>query len=233
MIFETKKDLLRVSVLKNKYYLDPAVYRLIKNDSLSNVISSINEKSLLYKINLENEFNAEDFLKLLNRLVEIFRDTFPNILIAEYVLEEIFNSNIKQIEDYFFNYNSNDKILVEKIYKIIINNFISNKKYIDGIKTLLKEKHIELKEIDNYSLEESYTILELLSDLIICKKGRNYHILLFENIDKNLNKIKKSKKVKKHNYEAYKKSFINSYITKYNCIFNSYNKKKKYLKYFK
>ena len=78
MIFETKKDLLRVSVLKNKYYLDPAVYRLIKNDSLSNVISSINEKSLLYKINLENEFNAEDFLKLLNRLVEIFRDTFPD-----------------------------------------------------------------------------------------------------------------------------------------------------------
>lgn len=232
MILETKRDLLRVLVLENGYYLDSTTYRLLKIKGLQNVISKINEKSLIYNVNTEGELNASNFINLLNRFVEIFKDVFINMLSTDYIIEIIIDSNKKLVEDYFFNFDNSDKKIVEKIYKLIINNFISNSKYINCIKELLNERKIKLKEVDNYSLEESKDILKLLSDLAICKRNRSDNIVLFENIEQKLNNLKEGRANKKYNYDYYKNICINNYENKYSNIYNAFNKKKKYLKYF-
>ena len=229
MTLETKKALLKAMILENDFYLDTAVYRLVSFECLDSIISSINDKSLLFGI------NANDFISLLSKLIDVFRETFINLQSVEYIFEIIITSNMDLIEDYFFSYKDKDnsKLINEKICKIIISNFISNCKYISWIEELLKEKNIKLQNVNKYNLEDSLTILELLSDLIFCKRGRCDNIILFESIDKKLKSLKSRRANKKYDYEHYKNDFLSKNEIKYNHILNAYSNKKKYLKFFK
>lgn len=235
MTLETKKALLKAMILENDFYLDTAVYRLVSFECLDSIISRINDKSLLFGINIDNELNANDFISLLSKLIDVFRETFINLQSVEYIFEIIITSIMDLIEDYFFSYKDKDnsKLINEKICKIIISNFISNCKYISCIEELLKEKNLKLQSVNKYNLKDSLTILELLSDLVFCKKGRCDNIILFESIDKKLNSLKSRRSNKKYNYEHYKNDFLSKNEIKYNRILNAYNNKKKYLKFFK
>ena len=122
-------------------------------------------------------------------------------------------------------------MLNEKIYKIIISNFISNSKYIPNIKGILAEHNLSLKNINNYSLEETTKIMELLSDIVFSKNSDNKGIILFENINTNIKHNMKKLDYPKLN--KYKESFIEYYIHKYDLVFKDYHTKKKYIKYFK
>lgn len=207
MTLETKKALLKAIILENDFYLDTAVYRLVSFKCLDSIISRINDKSLLFGINIDNELNANDFISLLNKLIDVFRETFINLQSVEYIFEIIITSNMDLIEDYFFSYKDKDnsELINEKICKIIISNFISNCKYISWIEELLKEKNLKLQNVNKYNLEDSLTILELLSDLIFCKRGRCDNIILFESIDKKLKSLKSRRANKKYDYSNKKK----------------------------
>lgn len=62
---------------------------------------------------------------------------------------------------YKVNDNEHIKILEEKIFKIIINNFVNNANTITSIEIFLKEHNITIKPINDYSYNKSSKILHL------------------------------------------------------------------------
>ena len=144
------------------------------------------------------------------------------------------------VEDYLVSkYNVNDEtnlyLLKDMIYKIIINNFISNAKYIPIISSLLAEHYIDVKPVNEYTYEETIEIITMLSDIVFSQRGRGKYQYLFENIEINLTyniKIRKERK-KKFDETEYKEEFISRYTSNYESIINTYKNKQKYIKHFK
>lgn len=130
---------------------------------------------------------------------------------------------------------SSDEELYEMIYKLIISNFIHNAKYVPSIVEALSNLDIPIKEVQEYTLDESRKILQLLSNVAFCQRGRGNVLELFDNIDARLDYFSKSDNYvrnRRRNTEKYKERYINSRIEDYNKMFKTYNSKKKYLKYF-
>ncbi|MBQ8193292.1 MAG: hypothetical protein IJZ46_04415 [Bacilli bacterium] len=158
----------------------------------------------------------------------------------ENLLCVLIQTNKEMVEDYLLNkYNVNDEtnlyLLKDKIYKIIINNFISNTKYVPIISSLLAEHYIDIKPINEYTYEETREIITILSDIVFSQRGREKYQYLFENIEINLtNNITRRKERKKNFDESkYTQEFISRYISNYESIINTYKNKEKYIKHFK
>ena len=128
-----------------------------------------------------------------------------------------------------------NKNIKEYIYKIIIGNFIKNAKYIPQIESFLIENNIPLKKLNDYDLEESTNILNLLSNIVFSQRGRGDSTDLFKNIEDELQdylKRKEKSKSKKYTIKDFEEQFVNTYINNYSKMFKSFTNKKKYLKYF-
>ena len=94
---------------------------------------------------------------------------------------------------------------------------------------------IPIKEFKDYNLDESRKIVQFMSDVAFCQRGRGNVLELFDDIGARLDYFAKaddSIRNRKRNIEAYKTRYVESRIADYNKMFKTYNSKKKYLKYF-
>lgn len=134
---------------------------------------------------------------------------------------------------------SSNSELNKIINRLLITNFIKNSKYINLIEPLLNDSHIELKDIDNYNDKEVSRVVKLINDIIFCQKTNNHNKSLFFDIndclENNLSVIKQRRKSKSNDkdyWSKYANKFIRKYYKDYEIMFNNYNKRKAYLKYF-
>lgn len=239
MTLESKKELLRYKILNTGIHHDIILYSMLRYQYFDEIISKINDISISFKIDVqEEEIEAEQFLVLLEKFVKEMKNYFFNIGPMIYTIDNIVEPNIDKMKDYLSlkcDIKENEEIVLEKIYKIIISNFINNAEYIPSIKTFLEEHHIEVKPIDEYTFKESKKIISLLSDLVFCQRGRGKLSYLFENLDlyiKGHIEMSKYRQSKKSTPEYFQKHDVECFNTNYESIFKTYNSKKKYLRYF-
>ena len=241
MTVEAKKEILKYMILNDRYFRDTYSYKLLRHKYFDNVINNISEISLNYKKVIENDkIQANQFLDLLELFIKIVRERFFNIYHMEMLLSLLIQTNKEMVEDYLVSkYSVNDETnlyqLKDKIYKIIINNFISNAKYVPIISSLLAEHYIDIKPVNEYTYEEATEIITILSDIVFSQRGRGKYQYLFENIEINLThniKMRKERN-KKFDENKYKKEFISSYTSNYESIISTYKNKEKYIKHFK
>lgn len=241
MTVEAKKEVLKHIILNDRYFRDTYSYKLLRYRYFDNVINNISEISLNYKHVIENDkIQANQFLDLLELFIKIVKERFFNIYHMEMLLSLLIHTNKEMVEDYLVSkYSVNDEtnlyLLKDKIYKIIINNFISNAKYVPIISSLLAEHYIDIKPVNEYTYEESTEIITILSDIVFSQRGRGKYQYLFENIDINLAhniKMRKERK-KKFDETKYKEEFISRYTSNYESIIKTYKNKEKYIKHFK
>jgi len=241
MTVEAKKEVLKYMILNDRYFHDTLSYKLLRYRYFDNAINNISEISLTYKKNIENDkLQANQFLDLLEFFIKTVKERFFNVYNMENLLCVLIQTNKEMVEDYLVSkYNVNDETnlyqLKDKIYKIIINNFISNTKYVPIISSLLAEHYIDIKPVNEYTYEETTEIITILSDIVFSQRGRGKYQYLFENIEINLTyniKIRKERK-KKFDETEYKEEFISRYTSNYESIINTYKNKKKYIKHFK
>lgn len=234
---EIKRELLRYKILHSRDEYDPITYLLLRYTTLNEFISKINEISLHYNIELDNDdgINASRFIELLDKFNREFRFLFFNTSAKEYTIRQLFRTNPELIEEHFELKYDNEQNIKESIYRIIISNFIKNAKYIPAIELFLKENKVELKKPKEYNYSECYKIAHLMSDLIFCLRGRGNSYSLFIDIGDTLDTNLTNRKKRRKDFDSDKFSikFIKKHNKVYDSIFTSYEKKKKYLKYFK
>ena len=241
MTIEAKKEVLKYMILNDRYFHDTLSYKLLRYRYFDNVINNISEISLTYKKVIENDkIQANQFLDLLELFIKIVKERFFNVYHMEMLLCLLIQTNKEMVEDYLVSkYNVNDEanlyLLKDKIYKIIINNFISNAKYVPIISLLLAEHYIDIKPINEYTYEETTEIITILSDIVFSQRGRGKYQYLFENIEINLAHNIKMRKERKKQFDEtkYKQEFISRYISNYESIITTYKNKEKYIKHFK
>ncbi len=242
MKLEVKKELLRYKILHQRLGYNLEVLDLI--NPLENEIERIDEKSFSFNIEAENNnITAMRFLKYMDEYVDCMKSYFHNITPFHCILKEAIKGNESEIsvllnclggDDYFYNV-SKDMNIQENIYKLIICNFIKNADYIPLINEFLIENKIKIKKVKDYTLKESKEILNLLSDIVFCMRGRGGSMFLFENIEVNLSEYLKRKsksKSKKYTLDDFRNKYIKDRTEEYTKIFKAYNNKKKYLRYF-
>ena len=241
MTVEPKKEVLKYMILNDRYFRDTYSYKLLRYRYFDNVINNISEISLTYKNVIENDkIQANQFLELLELFIKIVKERFFNVYHMEMLLGLLIQTNKEMVEDYLASkYNVNDEtnlyLLKDKIYKIIINNFISNAKYIPIISSLLAEHYIDIKPVNEYTYEEATEIITILSDIVFSQRGRGKYQYLFENMEINLAHNIKMRKERKKNFDEkkYTQEFVSRYITNYESIITTYKNKEKYIKHFK
>ena len=241
MTVEAKKEVLKYMILNDRYFRDTYSYKLLRYRYFDNVINNISEISLNCKNVIENDkIQANQFLDLLELFIKIVRERFFNVYHMEMLLSLLIQTNKEMVEDYLVSkYSVNDETnlyqLKDKIYKIIINNFISNAKYIPIISSLLAEHYIDIKPVNEYTYEEATEIITILSDIVFSQRGRGKYQYLFENIEINLTHNIKMRKERKKNFDEnkYNQEFISSYVSNYESIISTYKNKEKYIKHFK
>lgn len=241
MTIEAKKEVLKYMILNDRYFRDTYPYKLLRYRYFDNVINNISEISLNCKNVIENDkIQANQFLDLLELFIKIVRERFFNVYHMEMLLSLLIQTNKEMVEDYLVSkYSVNDETnlyqLKDKIYKIIINNFISNAKYIPIISSLLAEHYIDIKPVNEYTYEEATEIITILSDIVFSQRGRGKYQYLFENIEINLTHNIKMRKERKKNFDENKckQEFISSYVSNYESIISTYKNKEKYIKHFK
>lgn len=240
---ETKTELLKYMLLEHQFDYDLILYTLISRNNMQDIISMIDERTFSFKVDAAPEtISAKQVIINLNQFIKDMKKYFYNIASLQSCIVEVIDYNISELKK-LVSYNCSslfnrfdgeeDDGIKEIIAKIIIKNFINNAKYVDAIKDVLEDIHIPLKEIEEYSLEESKKILTLLSDISFCQRGHGPVMRLFINIDSKLKKydamdVSRRKKSTNH----FKEKFINSCIDDYDKMIKSYYSKKKYLKYF-
>ncbi len=241
MTIEAKKEVLKYMILNDRYFRDTYSYKLLRYRYFDNVINNISEISLNYKNVIENDkIQANQFLDLLELFIKIVKERFFNVYHIEFLLSELIQTNKEMVEDYLVSkYNVNAEtnlyLLKDKIYKIIINNFISNAKYVPIISSLLAEHYIDIKPVNEYTYEEATEIITILSDIVFSQRGRGKYQYLFENMEINLAHNIKMRKERKKNFDEkkYTQEFISRYISNYESIITTYKNKEKYIKHFK
>jgi len=222
---ETKTELLKYMLLERQYDYDLMLYTFITRSNVQDIISMIDERTFSFKVEaLPETISAKQFIVNLNQFVKDMKTYFYNIAPLQSCIVEIIDSSKDELKN-LISYNCSglfnrfdgekDDVIRELTAKLIIKNFISNAKYVDSIRDVLNDVHVPLKEIKEYNLEESLKILNLLSDIAFCQRGRGPVMKLFECMDYQLNKYSNMDTTRR------KKSiddFKNSYQTVENSI---------------
>ena len=243
MKIETKVELVKYILLHQRYDFDMILYDLISHNRLNEEISKIDERTFSFKVDADDSgITANQFLVNLNNFTRCMRAYFYNIIPLHFCIEEIIEGSKTELTS-LLNYRDarlctfyekrEDDETMKLISKLIINNFIGNAKYVDSISILLEEIEVPLKKVSDYSLDESMKILNLLSDVVFCQRGRGPVMRLFESMDTRLMKYSDMDVTRrKKSIDDFKKKYIDSCVEDYDKMFKSYNSKKKYLKYF-
>jgi len=242
VLLDSKKKIIQYKLLNDNCCYDSMVFRLIKTEHFNKIISKIDDTEIIYSVKIKQNDNitSSDFIFLLNRLVDLFKSKFPTIKFHLYTMEKILDYNIEIVEKYFFDhYNDIDReyenIVTEKVYKILINSFVSNAKYVPEISKILRKKKIEIYPTIDYSFEECKIIIKLLQDIVFCNKGIGIDCL-FDNIELIINNQLSdlSSTVRKNRGDDYYiEKTTNFYIKLYEKVFHEYESKKQFIKYFK
>ena len=233
MNYLSKKKELKSIILNDPYDYDTLNYRLLNSNCLDSIIPKIESIGNIYNDNGKIKMSAnKQFVHNLNRFVYFFKKYFPQMNnLTESMIIYLINTNLEQMEKYLLSqYAPNDNTHRKTVYKIYINNFIKNNKYIPTIKNLLKKENIKIKPIDDYSLDEILKIRTLISDLIMCSDDNFSAIVLFFDIEYEINKFLKIKNNKVTNIDM---PVLEHFKMNYMSIISDYTSKKEYLKYFK
>lgn len=243
-VISRKKKLIKNELFNHTIGFDPVQITIMRFHHLDFIIEKINFNTPRTKdIDVENGIYFKKYIELMEHFLDKFRDYFFEVRYTEYMVRHIIISNPERIEEYLrikdpvgvFHKNEDADL---KVYQLIISNFISNAKYIPYIKTLLEENRLYLKSVDEYDYDECCKIVNLLSDIAFCQCNRGSIDCLFINIDYD---IESSINLKKNRNRRYKEEqgvklqnkILSDNIKGYNTLFEIYNNKKPYLKYFR
>lgn len=241
---ETKVELLKYMILNHSYdEYEMVIYNLISHKRLRDEVAMIDERSFSFNVDPANEqITAQQFLVNMNSFVRYMKAYFYNIAPFNTCIDYIVDNNkdllndllkVKGVKLYSFYDRQDDTTAKELINKLIISNFISNAQYIESIKDVLTDLQLPLKRIEDYTSEESIQILQLMSDIAFCQRGRGPVMSLFENMENHLkgyDNMDLSRR--KKSVDDFRKRYIDSRIADYDKLIKSYYSKRKYLKYF-
>lgn len=241
---ETKVELLKYMMLDHSYdEYEMVIYNLISHNRLRAGVAMIDERSFSFNIDpADGQITAKQFLVNMNAFVRYMKIYFYNIAPFNTCIDYIVDNNkvllndllkVKGVKLSSFYNKQDDTTAKEIISKLIISNFISNAKYIESIRDVLNDLQLPLKRIEDYTLEESMQILNLLSDISFCQRGRGPVMSLFENMENHLKEYDNMDLSRRRkSADDFKKKYIDSRIADYDKLIKSYYSKKKYLKYF-
>lgn len=203
-----------------------------------NEVEKIDDRTFSFDIEpADGMISAEQFISNMNKFLRCMKTNFFNVSPFQMCVTEIVRNSEQELKD-LLSYtpeDSSDEKLEELVYKLIISNFIRNAKYVPSIQEELVKSDIQIKDVQDYNLDESRKILQFMSDVAFCQRGRGNVLELFDDIGARLDYFAKaddSVRNRKRNIEAYKTRYVESRISDYNKMFKTYNSKKKYLKYF-
>ena len=203
-----------------------------------NEVERIDDRTFSFDIEpAAGMISAEQFISNMNKFLRCMKTNFFNVPPFQMCVIEIVRNSEQELKD-LLSYtpaDSSDERLQEFVCKLIISNFIRNAKYVPSIQEELTALDIPIKEVKEYNLDESRRIVQFMSDIAFCQRGRGNVLELFDDIGARLDYFAKaddSVRNKKRNIEAYKTRYVESRIADYNKMFRVYNSKKKYLKYF-
>ena len=235
---ETKVEVLRYILLQESRFYDNVLFTLLSTRSLISEIERIDERTFSFDIEpAAGMISAEQFISNMNKFLRCMKTNFFNVPPFQMCVTEIVRNSEQELKD-LLSYtpeDSSDEKLEELVYKITISNFIRNAKYVTSIQEELAELDIQIKEVQEYNLDESRKIVQFMSDVAFCQRGRGNVLELFDDIGARLDYFAKADdpiRNRKRNIEAYKTRYVESRIADYNKMFKTYNSKKKYLKYF-
>lgn len=238
-----KKQQLEKIILESRYPYSLLVYKLIHQNCFKKTINKIDNIGVPCNVNPKEIVPAdEQFIRLLDRFIEFFDNTFYFLHNDSYLyIKRIIETNYKELEKFLLSKHylgDNDYIdfFDDSIYRIIITNFVKNISFVPNLKKLFINEEIPIKKINRYTLEEVRKIKDLLSDIVLANTKNTFNsILLFEDINGSISKILKQMKKKISEYELNerRKSMTNLSILKIDILIEEYLKKKKYLIYLK
>lgn len=218
------------------------IYNLISHNRLRDEVAMIDERSFSFNIDpVDGQITANQFLVNMNSFVRYMKAYFYNIAsfntCIDYIVDnkDLLNDllKVKGVKLSSFYDRQDDTTAKELISKLIISNFISNAKYIESIRDILNDLQLPLKRIEDYTTEESMQILQLMSDIAFCQRGRGPIMSLFENMENHLKSYSDMDLSRRRkSVDDFKKKYIDSRIADYNKLIKSYYSKRKYLKYF-
>ena len=198
----------------------------------------IDERTFSFDIEpADGLISAKQFISNMNKFLRCMKNNFFNVPPFQMCVMEIVRNSEQKLKELlsYVPVDSSDDKLQELVNKLIISSFISNTKYVTSIQEKLAELDIPIKKVQEYNLDESSKIVQFISDVAFCQRGRGNVLELFDNIEERLVQLdgaKNSTRNRKRNIEVYKQRYVDSRIADYNKMFKSYNSKKKYLKYF-
>ena len=235
---ETKVEILRYILLQQSRLYDNVLFTLLSTRSLMNEIERIDERTFSFDIDpTEGMISASQFISNMNKFLKCMKTNFFNVLPFQMCVIEIIRNNEQELKE-LLSYtptDSSDEKLEELVYKLIISSFIRNAKYVPSIQEELTTLDIRVKIVREYNLDESHKILQFISNIAFCQRGRGNVLELFDDIDARLDYFTKADnpiRNRKKNIEEYKTKYVESRIADYNKMFKTYNSKKKYLRYF-
>lgn len=203
-----------------------------------NEVERIDDRTFSFDIEpADGMISAEQFISNMNKFLRCMKTNFFNVPPFQMCVTEIVRNGEQELKD-LLSYtptDSSDERLQELVNKLIISNFISNAKYVPSIQEELTTLDVPIKKIKEYNLDESSKIVQFMSDVAFCQRGRGNVLELFDDIGARLDYFAKADapiRNRKRNIEAYKIRYVESRIADYNKMFKTYNSKKKYLKYF-
>ena len=203
-----------------------------------NELERIDERTFSFDIEpAAGMISAEQFISNMNKFLRCMKTNFFNIPSFQMCVTEIVRNSEQELKDLlgYTPEDSSDEKLEELVYKLTISNFIRNAKYVPSIEEELTALDIPIKEVREYNLDVSRKIVQFMSDVAFCQRGRGNVLELFDNIEARLNSFDKANdsiRKRKRNLELHKQRYVESRIADYNKMFKAYNSKKKHLKYF-
>ena len=235
---ETKVEVLRYILLQGNRFYDNVLFTLLSTRSLISEIEMIDERTFSFDIEpADGLISAKQFISNMNKFLRCMKNNFFNVPPFQMCVMEIVRNSEQELKELlsYVPVDSSDDKLQELVNKLIISSFISNTKYVTSIQEKLAELDIPIKKVQEYNLDESRKIVQFMSDVAFCQRGRGNVLDLFDDIGARLDYFAKADdpiRNRKRNIEAYKTRYVESRIADYNKMFKTYKSKKKYLKYF-
>lgn len=234
---ETKAELLRYILLQESRMYDSILFHLLEFEPIRNAVALVDERTFNFKVEpVDGMVSAKQFLYNMSKFLKTMRNNFFNILPLQICIVELIKNGKKEVNDLltYTPKDSSDEVIDELVNKLIISTFIRNAKYVPSIQEELTVMDIPIKEIRDYNLDESRKVVQFMSDVVFCQRGRGNVLEIFDDIGARLDYFSKPDpfRKRKRDVEAYKQRYISSRIDDYNKLFKTYHSKKKYLKYF-